>query len=67
MDCMVVDLVPSNGHPTRERKDETERHIHQMNTFIQVVDLLHGFQGLTDAQATNLTTEARAIIGLVQR
>ena len=47
-------------------KGRNRQAIHQMNTFIQVVDLLHGFQHLTDAQATNLTTEARAIIGLVQ-
>jgi PKD repeat protein len=47
-------------------KGRNEQAIHQINTFIQVVDLLHGFQGLTDAQATYLTTEATAIIGLVR-
>jgi len=47
-------------------KGRNEQAIRQMNTFIQVVDLLHGFQGLTDAQATNLTNEALAILGLMR-
>jgi PKD repeat protein len=44
----------------------TPQAIHQMNTFIQVVELLHGFQMLNGEEAMYLTNEAMTIIGLLQ-
>jgi len=37
-----------------------------MKTFVQVVELLHGFHMLTDEQATYMINEATAILGLIR-
>ena len=56
-------LERASGHLEKGR---TRQAINQMKTFVQVVELLHGFHMLTDEQATYMINEATAILGLIR-